>query len=266
MHVLTHNADVKLEPKHLASIKKLKQQHKAQDQIEIFGVSPKNLTSIKKPDDGVIQRDVGKIRKVFSWKWVRISWWRCYISGKFSGDNMFLSCRINLRSNDSLFLWLKLLFKATTNLVAVFFWRVIHIGIWSCYGPAELLSLDGLSTISFEDGFGFDVVNKLWLTFIFLMFTCLSLHPEAIRFSLFMLKQINILSFTVCFMVWVVHPIHDQIFYLTSEDKAKLKQEYGMWLKCAETLFTLRTYSLSVNSMQFFPFKKKFSNIGIWVS
>ncbi|KAK9189734.1 hypothetical protein WN943_018333 [Citrus x changshan-huyou] len=55
--------DVKLEPKHLASIKKLKQQPKAQDQIEIFGVSPKNLTSIKKPDDGVIQRDVGKIRK-----------------------------------------------------------------------------------------------------------------------------------------------------------------------------------------------------------
>ncbi|KAH9703047.1 Dolichyl-phosphate beta-glucosyltransferase [Citrus sinensis] len=50
--------DVKLEPKHLASIKKLKQQPKAQDQIEIFGVSPKNLTSIKKPDDGVIQRDV----------------------------------------------------------------------------------------------------------------------------------------------------------------------------------------------------------------
>ncbi|KAH9767679.1 Dolichyl-phosphate beta-glucosyltransferase [Citrus sinensis] len=41
----------------LASIKKLKQQPKAQDQIEIFGVSPKNLTSIKKPDDGVIQRD-----------------------------------------------------------------------------------------------------------------------------------------------------------------------------------------------------------------
>lgn len=54
------NADVKLEPKHLASIKKLKQQHKAQDQIEIFGVSPKNLTSIKKPDGGVIQLDVGK--------------------------------------------------------------------------------------------------------------------------------------------------------------------------------------------------------------
>ncbi|KAH9703053.1 Dolichyl-phosphate beta-glucosyltransferase [Citrus sinensis] len=50
--------DVKLEPKHLASIKKLKQQPKAQDQIEIFGVSPKNLTSIKKPDDGVIQRDI----------------------------------------------------------------------------------------------------------------------------------------------------------------------------------------------------------------
>lgn len=66
MHVLTHNADVKLEPKDLASIKKLKQQHKAQDQIEIFGVSPKNPTSIKKPDDGVIQRDAGKIRKVFS--------------------------------------------------------------------------------------------------------------------------------------------------------------------------------------------------------
>ncbi|KAH9767683.1 Dolichyl-phosphate beta-glucosyltransferase [Citrus sinensis] len=63
VHFLTHNADVKLEPKDLASIKKLKQQPKAQDQIEIFGVSPKNLTSIKKPDDGVIQRDVGKIRK-----------------------------------------------------------------------------------------------------------------------------------------------------------------------------------------------------------
>ncbi|KAJ0094684.1 hypothetical protein Patl1_16248 [Pistacia atlantica] len=29
-------------------------------------------------------------------------------------------------------------------------------------------------------------------------------------------------------MVQVIHPIHDQIFYLTLEHKAKLKQEYGI--------------------------------------
>ena len=77
-----------------------------------------------------------------------------------------------------------------------------------------------------------------------------------------MLKQINILSFTVCFMARVVHRIHDQIFYLTSVHKAKLKQENGMWLKCAETLFTLRTYSLSVYSMHFFPLKRNLPVLG----
>lgn len=39
MNVLTHTTDVKLKAEHLAKIENLKQQHKAQDQMEFFGCS-----------------------------------------------------------------------------------------------------------------------------------------------------------------------------------------------------------------------------------
>ncbi|KAH9707277.1 lysine-specific demethylase jmj25 [Citrus sinensis] len=67
VNVLTHTTDVKLKPEHLAKIEKLKQQHKAQDQMEFFGCSQfsdenshanssaipvKNEQCGGKPDDG----------------------------------------------------------------------------------------------------------------------------------------------------------------------------------------------------------------------
>lgn len=40
------------------------------------------------------------------------------------------------------------------------------IGIKDCECRADLLSLDVLITISFEESLGGDVFNKLWLAFI----------------------------------------------------------------------------------------------------
>lgn len=75
VNVLTHTADVKLKPENLASIEELKQKHKAQDEIEIFGASEvvdenSNGNSCGKPandrqcgdkyldgDDGIIPQD-----------------------------------------------------------------------------------------------------------------------------------------------------------------------------------------------------------------
>ncbi|GAY46914.1 hypothetical protein CUMW_100630 [Citrus unshiu] len=189
VNVLTHTTDVKLKPEHLAKIEKLKQQHKAQDQMEFFGCSQfsdenshanssaipvKNEQCGGKPDDGdgvgVVPQD-------------------SQICDSMLNDPIPVQRAISEEASEAIAdLGKSRESGEPSNIPENEFESADGGAVWDIFRRQDISKLQ-------------DYLKKHFREF----------------------RHIH-----CCPVQQVIHPIHDQVFYLSSEHKAKLKQEYGI--------------------------------------
>ncbi|KAK8476825.1 hypothetical protein V6N11_024172 [Hibiscus sabdariffa] len=193
VNVLTHTAEVKLTPEQLARIEKLKQVHNAQDQKEIFGRTSK--VDKNKPGDGSF--DISTCDKQPSDR-------AGDQQGKVIIEQKSQDGYSSLSGNNSVM---------ESEMEGS---RMVKVDQEECGENGRLCktSENKIEEVEAHEG------GAIWDIFR---------KEDVPKLQDYLRKHFGEFRYIHCCPVsQVLHPIHDQSFYLTMDHKAKLKKEYGI--------------------------------------
>ncbi|XVE92931.1 hypothetical protein REPUB_Repub01dG0146300 [Reevesia pubescens] len=193
VNVLTHTAEVKLTPEQLASMTKLKQRHHVQDQLELFGMGSK--VDRNKPSDGSF--DISTCYKQSS---VRGGDQEGEVTVEQGGQDGYSSLNGNNLVRESV---MEESGKA----------KVDQEECMESGRPSETFGNKIEEAEAVEGGAIWDIFRR----------------QDVPKLQDYLKKHFREFRYVHCCPVsQVVHPIHDQSFFLTMDHKAKLKKEYGI--------------------------------------
>ncbi|OMO62493.1 hypothetical protein COLO4_33053 [Corchorus olitorius] len=188
VNVLTHTAEVKLKPDKLDTIVKLKNMHYVQDQQELFGMSSK--VDLNKAGDGSFGISKQSSEKGGDQE------------GKINVQQDDQDCYSSLNDNNLV----KEFEMEESRKVKVDQDKFRENGSSETSGK-KIEEVEGV-----EGGAVWDIFRR----------------QDVPKLQDYLQKHFREFRYVHCCPVsQVVHPIHDQSFYLTMEHKAKLKEEYG---------------------------------------